>query len=163
APTPIATAAPSVPAAPSAPAPAPPPTPPAPPPAAAAVVPAAAPPAAAPPAAAPPAAAPPAPAPPTAAPPARRPPSGAPGAGRAVCEAEESLARGAADKAVVAASKVVREHPESLTARALLDRARRELLRGRRRERLEARVLQAQQQLEAGDFEAAGRIVTSAL
>jgi tetratricopeptide (TPR) repeat protein len=83
--------------------------------------------------------------------------------GLALFEAEEALARGQADKALVAASRVVKEHPESLTARALVDRARRELLRGRRRERLETRVRQAESHIEAGDLEAAGRIVTSAL
>jgi hypothetical protein len=65
-------------------------------------------------------------------------------------EAEETLARGAADKAVVMASRAVKERPESLTARALVERARRELLRGRRRERLEARIHEAQGLFEAG-------------
>jgi tetratricopeptide (TPR) repeat protein len=83
--------------------------------------------------------------------------------GLALFEAEETLARGAPDKALVQASKIVKEHPESLTARALLDRARRELLRGRRRERLETRVREAQGFFEAGDFAGAERIVTSAL
>ncbi len=73
------------------------------------------------------------------------------------------MARGTPDKALVLASKLVKEHPESLTARALLDRARRELLRGRRRDRLEARVREAHGLLETGDFAGAERIVTSAL
>jgi tetratricopeptide (TPR) repeat protein len=78
-------------------------------------------------------------------------------------EAEEALARGAAEKAVVLASRVVKERPDSLTARALHERARRELLRGRRRERLEARVREAEGLLESGDAAGADRIVTSAL
>lgn len=83
--------------------------------------------------------------------------------GLALFEAEECLARGSPDKAVVLASKAVKDRPDSLTARALLDRARRELLRGRRRERLEARVEQASQLVEGGDIDGAERIVTSAL
>jgi tetratricopeptide (TPR) repeat protein len=78
-------------------------------------------------------------------------------------EAEESLARGDAEKAVVLASKAVKERPDSLTARALHERARRELLRGRRRERLESRVREAEGLLAAGDAAGAERIVTSAL
>lgn len=78
-------------------------------------------------------------------------------------EAEESLARGSADKALVLASRAVKDRPDSLTARALLDRARRELLRGRRLERLESRVQEARGLLEAGEVDKAERIVTSAL
>lgn len=78
-------------------------------------------------------------------------------------EAEEALARDAPDKALVLASRAVKERPDSLTARSLVERARRELLRGRRRERLEARVAEAQELLEQGDFAAAERIVSSAL
>lgn len=78
-------------------------------------------------------------------------------------EAEETLARGGAEKAAVLASRAVKERPESLTARSLLDRARRELLRGRRREKLEARVREAEGMLTGGNLQAAERIVTSAL
>jgi tetratricopeptide (TPR) repeat protein len=78
-------------------------------------------------------------------------------------EAEEALARGAAEKAVVLASKAVKDRPDSLTARALQERARRELLRGRRRDRLEARVREAETLLGSGDAAGAERIVTSAL
>jgi tetratricopeptide (TPR) repeat protein len=78
-------------------------------------------------------------------------------------EAEEALARGAAEKAVVLASKAVKDRPDSLTARALHERARRELLRGRRRDRLEARVREAEALLAGGDAAGAERIVTSAL
>jgi len=78
-------------------------------------------------------------------------------------EAEECLARGATEKAAVLASRAVKERPDSITARALLDRARRGLLKGRRKEKLEARVKEAQALFEAGDLESAGRIVTSAL
>jgi tetratricopeptide (TPR) repeat protein len=83
--------------------------------------------------------------------------------GLALFEAEECLARGAADKALVLASKIVKERPDNLTARALVERARRELLRGRRRERLEARVREAQALAESGSDAAAEKIVTSAL
>jgi tetratricopeptide (TPR) repeat protein len=78
-------------------------------------------------------------------------------------EAEEALARGAAEKAVVLASRAVKERPDSLIARALQERARRELLRGRRRERLESRVREAEGLLAAGDTAGSERIVTSAL
>lgn len=83
--------------------------------------------------------------------------------GLALFEAEECLARGNPDKALVLASRAVKERPDSLTARALLDRARREMLRGRRRERLETRVQEASRKIEAGDLDGAERIVTSAL
>jgi tetratricopeptide (TPR) repeat protein len=78
-------------------------------------------------------------------------------------EAEECLARGQGDKATVLASRAVRERPDNLTARALYERARRELLQGRRLEKLEARVREAQGLLERGELDAANRIVTSAL
>jgi tetratricopeptide (TPR) repeat protein len=78
-------------------------------------------------------------------------------------EAEEALARGAPEKAAVLASKAVKDRPESLTARALHERARRELLRGRRRERLESRVREAEGLVANGDAQGAERIVTSAL
>jgi tetratricopeptide (TPR) repeat protein len=78
-------------------------------------------------------------------------------------EAEESLARGAAEKALVLGSKAVKERPDSLTARSLLERARGEMLRGRRREKLEARVVEARGLVEGGNWLAAERIVTSAL
>jgi tetratricopeptide (TPR) repeat protein len=83
--------------------------------------------------------------------------------GLALFEAEECLARGNPDKAVVMASRVVKDRPDSLTARALLDRARRELLRGRRLERLEARIREASGLVESGRLEDAERIVISAL
>lgn len=78
-------------------------------------------------------------------------------------EAEECLARGNVEKAAVHASRAVRERPESLTARSLLDRARRELTRGRRRERLEERVVEARQRLARGEDEAAEKIVATVL
>jgi tetratricopeptide (TPR) repeat protein len=78
-------------------------------------------------------------------------------------DAEESLARGEAEKAMVLASRAVKERPESLTARALVERARSELTRGKRREKLEARISQAERLFESGDFAAAEKIVTSAL
>ena len=78
-------------------------------------------------------------------------------------EAEEELARGQGEKAMVLASRAVRERPENVTARALYERARRELLRGRRREKLETRIEEAQGLFAAGSFREAERIVTSAL
>jgi tetratricopeptide (TPR) repeat protein len=78
-------------------------------------------------------------------------------------EAEELLARGAADKALVLASRAVKERPDSLTARAIMDRARRELLRGRRREKLDARLKEAEAALVAGDRKAAEKVILSAL
>ncbi len=78
-------------------------------------------------------------------------------------EAEECLARGQGDKAAVLASRAVRERPGNLTARALYERSRRELLQGRRREKLEARVQEARGLLERGELDVANRIVTSAL
>jgi tetratricopeptide (TPR) repeat protein len=78
-------------------------------------------------------------------------------------EAEEHLARGQGEKAVVLSSKAVKDRPENVTARALYERARRELLRGRRREKLEARVGEAQSLFDRGSFPEAERIVTSAL
>ncbi len=78
-------------------------------------------------------------------------------------DAEESLARGHAEKALVSASRAVHDRPDSLTARALFERARRELLRGRRKGRLEQRLAEARRLLEAGDSPAAEKIVGAAL
>jgi tetratricopeptide (TPR) repeat protein len=78
-------------------------------------------------------------------------------------DAEESLARGEAEKAMVLASRAVKERPDNFTARSLLERARRELLRGRRREKLEARIVEARALVDAGSYEAAEKIVNSAL
>ena len=111
----------------------------------------------------------PAPAPAASAPvPARHDPSPAPANpdhafGLLLFEAEECLARGQGDRAVVLASRAVRERPANLTARALYERSRREVLQGRRREKLEARVEEARGLLGSGNLDAANRIVTSAL
>jgi hypothetical protein len=78
-------------------------------------------------------------------------------------QAEEALRAGEVERALVLASKVVKQRPQSIAARALYERARRELVRGLRRERLDARVQEAQWMMEAGDFAGAERIVTSAL
>jgi tetratricopeptide (TPR) repeat protein len=78
-------------------------------------------------------------------------------------EAEEILARGGADKALVLASRAVKERPDSLTARALMDRARRELLRGKRREKLESRLKEAEAALSKGDLKGAEKVILSAL
>jgi tetratricopeptide (TPR) repeat protein len=119
---------------------------------------------------APPPAAAPAPAPPVLAPPAAPPAAAAPGpaapapdADGLQNDAERALASGEVERALVLASKVVKQRPESVAARSLYERARRELLRGLRRERLEARVREADRMITAGDFAGAERIVTSAL
>jgi tetratricopeptide (TPR) repeat protein len=78
-------------------------------------------------------------------------------------EAEELLARGHGDRALVAASKAVKERPDNLTALALYERARRDVLRGRRREKLEARIAEGRALFSAGRHDEAERIVTSAL
>ena len=61
------------------------------------------------------------------------------------------------------ASRAVKDRPDSITARALYERARRDVLKGRRRDRLEARVSEAQGLLERGAYDGAERIVISAL
>jgi hypothetical protein len=78
-------------------------------------------------------------------------------------QAEEALRIGEVERALVLASKVVKQRPQNVAARALYERARHELVRGLRRERLEARVQEAQRMMEAGDVAGAERIVTSAL
>jgi tetratricopeptide (TPR) repeat protein len=78
-------------------------------------------------------------------------------------EAEESLARGAPDKSLVLASKAVKARPESLIARSLFERARREILQGRRREKLESRLREAEGLVASGELAAAEKIVSSAL
>jgi tetratricopeptide (TPR) repeat protein len=78
-------------------------------------------------------------------------------------DAEESLARGHGDKALVLASRAVKFRPDSLTALALFERARREVLRGRRREKLEARIAEGRFLFEQRRFDEAERIVNSAL
>ena len=78
-------------------------------------------------------------------------------------DAEQALRAGEVERALVLASKVVKQRPHSVAARSLYERARRELLRGLRRERLEARVREAERMMAAGDFAGAERIVTSAL
>ena len=78
-------------------------------------------------------------------------------------DAEQALRAGEVERALVLASRVVKQRPHSVAARSLYERARRELLRGLRRERLEARVREADRMMVAGDFAGAERIVTSAL
>ena len=78
-------------------------------------------------------------------------------------EAEETLARGQVEKALVLASRAVRERPGSLTARSLFDRTRREMTRGRRREKLEARIVEARSSIETGDYAAAEKIIATVL
>jgi len=96
-------------------------------------------------------------------PPAPEAPTAARPAGPIAFEAEECLARGDADRALVLASKALKERPDNLTLRALYERARRATLRGRRRDQLEQRVRDAQALAERGEVAQAERIVTSAL
>ncbi len=78
-------------------------------------------------------------------------------------QAEECLARGEVERALVLASRAVKERPGSLTARSLFDRARRTVLRGRRGEQLERRVREATDLFDRGETAEAERIVSSAL
>ena len=78
-------------------------------------------------------------------------------------EAEECLARGNVEKALVHASRAMRERPGSLTARSLMDRARREMTRGKRRERLEERVVEARERIARGEDAAAEKIIATVL
>jgi tetratricopeptide (TPR) repeat protein len=78
-------------------------------------------------------------------------------------EAEEHLARGDAARALVLASSALKQRPESLTLRGLVDRARKAVLRGRRGERLEQRLREAHDLLERGELRGAEGIATSAL
>ena len=78
-------------------------------------------------------------------------------------DAEEALARGNPEKALVLASRAARERPESLIARSLFERTRREMTRGKRRERLEARVVEARGLLDRGDVAGAEKIVATVL
>jgi tetratricopeptide (TPR) repeat protein len=107
-----------------------------------------------------------APAAPAATPPPGAPPSGPPradAAGPIEFQAEECLARGDVERALVLASRAVRESPGSLTARAVFDRARRTVLRGRRGEQLDRRVREATDLFDGGETAEAERIVSSAL
>jgi hypothetical protein len=78
-------------------------------------------------------------------------------------QAEQALRAGEVERALVLASKVVKLRPHSIAARSLYERARRELVRGLRRERLDARVHEAERMMGVGDYRGAERIVTSAL
>ena len=78
-------------------------------------------------------------------------------------DAEEALARGNAEKALVLASRAARERPESLIARSLFERTRREMTRGKRRERLEARIVEARGLIQTGDYAGAEKIVGTVL
>jgi tetratricopeptide (TPR) repeat protein len=83
--------------------------------------------------------------------------------GMLLFEAEEMLSRGHGDKALVIASRAVKARPDNLTALAIYERARRDILRGKRREKLEARIAEGRAHFAAGRFAEAERIVTSAL
>ena len=101
-------------------------------------------------------------------PPAARPPvlpraDAPPQTAPAEFEAEEFLARGQAERALVIASHALKARPDSLTLLALVERARKAVLRGKRGERLEQRVHEARGLVERGLYDAGERIVVSAL
>jgi hypothetical protein len=77
--------------------------------------------------------------------------------------AEECLLRGQPDKAEELASRALAARPDSLEAKAVLDRARRQHARQRRRSRQEQRLQQAQALLETGDAAGAEKLVESVL
>jgi hypothetical protein len=77
--------------------------------------------------------------------------------------AEECLLRGQPDKAEELASRALAARPDSLEAKAVLDRARRQHARQRRRSRQEQRLQQAQAMLETGDAAGAEKLVGSVL
>jgi hypothetical protein len=77
--------------------------------------------------------------------------------------AEECLARAQPEKAAELAARALAVRPDSLEAKAVVDRARRLLARQRRRGRQEERLKEAQALLDAGDSGGAERIVASVL
>jgi hypothetical protein len=77
--------------------------------------------------------------------------------------AEECLARAKPDKATELAARALALRPDSLEAKAVLDRARRLLARQRRRGRQEERLQQAQALIDVGDLLGAETIVGSVL
>ena len=77
--------------------------------------------------------------------------------------AEECLARAQPDKATELAARALAVRPDSLEAKAVVDRARRLLARQRRRGRQEERLKEAQALLDAGDSGGAEKLVLSVL
>ena len=77
--------------------------------------------------------------------------------------AEECLARAQPDKATELAARALAVRPDSLEAKAVVDRARRLLARQRRRGRQEERLKEAQALLDAGDSGGAEKLVVSVL
>jgi tetratricopeptide (TPR) repeat protein len=77
--------------------------------------------------------------------------------------AEECLARAQPEKAAELAARALAVRPDSLEAKAVVDRARRLLARQRRHRRQEERLKEAQALLEAGDSGGAEKLVLSVL
>jgi tetratricopeptide (TPR) repeat protein len=87
----------------------------------------------------------------------------APTAAQLLLVAEECLVRAQPDKAADLAGRALHLRPDSLEAKALLDRARRLLARQRRRGREEERLKEAERLLEAGELAGAETVVGSVL
>jgi len=91
------------------------------------------------------------------------PASGEPTPAQLLLVAEECLARAQPQKAAELAARALALRPESLEAKAVVDRARRLGARQRRRGRQEERLQEAQALIDAGDPGAAEKLVTSVL
>jgi tetratricopeptide (TPR) repeat protein len=91
------------------------------------------------------------------------PPTAEPTAAQLLLVAEECLVRGQPEKAAELAARALGARPESLEAKAALDRARRQLARQRRRGRQEQRIKEARALLDAGDAAGAEKLVSSVL
>jgi hypothetical protein len=77
--------------------------------------------------------------------------------------AEECLARAQPEKAADLAARALALRPDSLEAKAMVDRARRLDARQRRRDRQEERLKEAQALVDAGDAAGAEKLVASVL
>ena len=86
-----------------------------------------------------------------------------PTAAQLLLVAEECLVRAQPDKAADLAGRALHLRPDSLEAKALLDRARRQLARQRRRGRQEERLKEAERLLDAGDLAGAETVAGSVL
>ncbi|PYQ17366.1 MAG: hypothetical protein DMF80_01095 [Acidobacteria bacterium] len=86
-----------------------------------------------------------------------------PTAAQLLLVAEECLARGQPDKAAELGAQAIGLRPESLEAKALVNRARRQLARQRRRGRQEERLKEAAGLLETGNVAGAEALVASVL
>ena len=89
--------------------------------------------------------------------------SGEPTPAQLLLVAEECLARAQPQKAAELAARALALRPDSLEAKAVADRARRQGARQQRRGRQEERLKEAQALIDAGDSGGAARLVTSVL